>query len=246
MQVPPTVRWIGQGVFAFTVLILTIYLAIFAVNSMHRRNAESLLRDVRTLKVGESKTEDVQRIMFRYGGGPTQGHSSFCDSADAAYGTSVGSRTLNRVGQAVPILRHLGLRPWTLGVMVLSEQGRVCFVSYQLFMNDSVGKWTWSFRSWALPAGKMETPNREHPGYSVRTQDLRDLRILWSEVTTQATEEERLHAFTFDLSCVTRVGGCKQRCEVAPFAWQDLYRESQKMQWALPTEETSDSRCAIH
>jgi hypothetical protein len=188
MAVPPTIRWILQGVFAFTITA-AIYLFIFVVNSIHRRQAEHLLRDVGTLQVGVSKTEDVLRIMSRYGGGPSEGHASLCESADAVYGASVGNRTLNRVGEGIPILRLLGLRPWATNVMVLLERGRVCFVSSKLLMNDSAGKWTWDFRTSALPAGKIEIPNIEHSGYRVHTQDLRGLRILRTEVTTEATEK---------------------------------------------------------
>lgn len=245
MTVPRTIRWILQGVFAFTIFVAAIYLFIFAVNSIYGRQAEHLLRDVGTLQVGSSNTEDVLRIMSRYGGGPSEGYASFCKSADAVYSASVGNRTLNRVGEKVPVLRLFGFRLWAAGVMVLLERGRVCFVSSELVMNDSIGKWTWDFDTSALPAGTIEFPNVEHPGYSVYTQDLRDRRILRTEVTSEATDGERQHAFAFDLSCLTRIGGCKQRCELAPLVWQELYRESEGANWALPKEETSDPLCAF-
>jgi hypothetical protein len=41
MAVPPTIRWILQGVFAFTILTAAIYLFIFAVNAIHRRQGIS-------------------------------------------------------------------------------------------------------------------------------------------------------------------------------------------------------------
>lgn len=243
MACPRIARWILNGVFVYLLLVLTIFLVVFAINFRHRHKAEGLLRDLGTLRVGQSTAGDVQQIMDRYGGGPNHSSANVCPLADSAQGVSTDNQPINRLAQSVPVLGRVGLRRWGVVATILLQGGTVCYLSYDIVMEDPKGEWTWMIRTTALPAGKIDVPNPEHPGYRVRTQDLRNLRILDSKVTTESSEEERQHTFKFDLSCVTKIRGCRQRCEIAPLIWHDVYLASQKASWTLPVEETSDPRC---
>src|SRR5690242_7223960 len=103
MDRPQFARWVLQGFISFALLILTILLAVFIVNVRYRCKAEGLLRDVQTLRVGQSTRADVQRIMSRNGGSASQSYASFCAPMDGAYDVSIGSQTIARVEQSIPV-----------------------------------------------------------------------------------------------------------------------------------------------
>lgn len=235
-------RWILQGVFVFAVLMLTIVLTIFAVNFTCRKKAESLLKDIRTLRVALSTTADVERIMTRHGGSPSQSYASFCTPMDVAYDVWTGSRAINRLERSVPILSRFGLRQWGTGATVILRGGRVCYLRYGVGMEDPNGVWEWGVESILL---RSDVSGEEHHGYKVGTRDDRGVRKLRSELTPEATEDERRRAFTYDFSCVTRFRGCQQRCEIAPLVWKDVYQQSLNSGWTMPLEETSDPHCKI-
>src|SRR5690348_8462081 len=128
MPIPSSVRWILQGVLVFVLLVVVTSLTIFAANFTHRIKAETLLKDIQNLHVEQSTTADVQRIMNRHGGGPSQGYASFCTPMDGAYAASTGSRTINWLDRSVPVLKRLGLRQWNTGATVILRKGRVCYL----------------------------------------------------------------------------------------------------------------------
>jgi len=243
MSRSPIVRWILQGFVAFALLAFSVVLTVFIVNVTYRYRAESLLSDLQTLRVGKSTTADVQRIMNRHGGSTSPSYPSFCTPIDGAYDVWIGSQPIARLAQSIPFLRRFGLRPWGTAATVVLREGRVCFLSYSLAMEDPKGNWEWQIESTLLPEQMNEVLGTEHHGYRTGTQDIRNFRILRSEVTPQATEEQRREAFTYDLSCVTSFRGCRGRCQIAPLVWEKVYRESINEGGKMPLEETSDPHC---
>ena len=197
MSVPKTARWILQGVLVYVLFVLTISLAIYAINVKQRSKAEGLLRDVTTLRVGQSTEADVRRVISRYGGGPTQA-SGVCGSVDAGYNVWTGNQTLGRVARAVPVLSRVGLHQWGVAAEILLQGQTVCYVSYNFDMQDSKGGLRSSVESILLPTGKIHEPVAEHPGYKVGIGDRWDGHRLRSEVTPEASEEQRQHALTYD------------------------------------------------
>lgn len=240
MGIPPFARGILQGVFVFAVLMLTIVLTIFAVNFTYRKKAEGLLKDIRTLRVDLSTTADVERIMTRHGGSRSPPYASFGTPMGGAYDVWTGSRAINQLERSVPILSRFGLRQWGTGATVILRGGRVCYVRYGVGMEDPRGVWEWGVESILLPKGRSDVAGEEHRGYKVGTRDDRGVRRLRSELTPEATEDERRRAFTYDFSCVTRFRGCRQPCEIAPLVWKDVYQQSFGSGWTMPLEETSD------
>jgi hypothetical protein len=243
MHLPPFVRGILQGLFVFAVLMLTIFLTIFAVNFTYRKKAEGLLKDIRTLRAAQSTKADVERIMSRHGGSPSQSYASFCTPIDGAYDVWTGSQGINRLERDIPILRRFGLRQWGTGATVVLRRGRVCYLHYGVGMEDPNGQWQWSVESNLMPDRQSDVFGDEQPRYKVGTRDYKGVRRLRSELTPEATEEERRRAFTYDFSCVTRFRGCRQPCEIAPLVWQDVYQQNLNSGWTTPVEEVSDPHC---
>jgi hypothetical protein len=245
MDIPPIARWILQGVFVFAALILTISLTLLAANFVHKRRAEGILKDIRTLRAVQSTTADVQRIMNRHGGGPSQAYASFCDPADGAYSVGTASQTISWLDRSVPVLRRFGLRQWDAQATVILRGGRVCYLNYSVSMEDPEDEWLWRVESSLLPDAHSDSSiyADEHWGYKVGIRDYKGVRALRSKLTLEATEDERYKAFAFDFSCVTRFRGCRQPCEIAPLLWQDVYQLSLKSVFIIPVEEATDPHC---
>jgi hypothetical protein len=110
-------------------------------------------------------------------------------------------------------------------------------------MEDPAGKWQWGVETMLLAKEYTYGWGGEQSDFRVFTRDYRGVRILGSTVAREATEEQRQLAFSYDFSCVTRFGGCQQRCELAPLVWRAAIERSTNSHWALPVEETQDPRC---
>jgi hypothetical protein len=245
MHIPPFARGILQGLFVFAALMFTIFLTIFAVNFTYRKKAEGLLKDIRTLRADLSTTADVERIMSRHGGSPSKSYASFCTPSDGAYDVGTGSQTINQLGRSVPLLSRFGLRQWGTAATVVLRGGRVCYLHYGVGMEDPNGQWQWSVESNLMPDGQSDVSGDEQRRYKVGTRDYKGVRRLRSELTPEATEEERRRAFTYDFSCVTRFRGCRQPCEIAPLVWQDTYQQSLNSGWKTLVEEANDPHCKL-
>ncbi len=108
-----------------------------------------------------------------------------------------------------------------------------------------MGEWEWGVEVNLVPTGLVNTYGEQHDAYRIATRDYKGVRKLRSELSLDATEEQRRRAFNLDFSCVTNVSGCRQRCEIAPLLWQDVYRLSPEGGWTMPAEETKDPRCKL-
>jgi hypothetical protein len=86
-------------------------------------------------------------------------------------------------------------------------------------------------------------PNSEEVRYDVSAGSIRNIRSFNTRITTDATPYEARRAFNFDLSCLTRFGGCRAGCEVMPSAWLDYQEKAKEKGEAVPADELADPRC---
>jgi hypothetical protein len=185
-----------------------------------------LLRDIRSLKVGESTNLDVQPILHRFRWAQGGGYSSSCSSADSSHSTWVG--TMNRVQWAGPILRRFGLRPWGVSSMLILQKGRVCFVGYYLGITNSTWEPDLDLSATAVPSGSISLLDHFQSRYSLHRRVLRCIRRFRIVVTPDATAEERENAFAFELACLATLRGCNQPSEIMPPAWKDFCEEAKR------------------
>jgi hypothetical protein len=82
--------------------------------------------------------------------------------------------------------------------------------------------------------------------YAVSLGSMKGTQYVRSKVTTKATDGQAQRAFNLDLNCLTRLGGCRLRCEVMPSAWLDYQKEAKEKGWDLPPDELADPRCNEH
>ncbi|MGH9735642.1 MAG: hypothetical protein ACRD8A_13760 [Candidatus Acidiferrales bacterium] len=213
---------------------------VYVVNLRTERRAEALLRDVRALQPGKSTEADAQRILARYG--ESEGHASgFCDPLhETSHMVDISNSYLNLIGGKARILRPFGNQFWHVSVFLVTNRGYVCAVLYRVRA--------------ALPHGVREVAVDVHyvessssaagEQYALSNYIYKDL--LWTRitVTTEATEEERKHAFDFDLSCLAGHVGCQAGCEITPSSWIDYQTNTYTSGTPVwPKEFLHDHRC---
>ncbi|SRR6266581_1255543 len=230
--------WIVGGA---VLLVLSAEILIYAANLRTRHQAEALLRDVRRIRVGESTTADVLRIVRHYPGA-LPGSASSC-AADESHSIRIANDIINRFGFAAPALRILGARPSGVVVMFLLKKGQVCYMSYVFGAGvsdlDLEAEMTERFFDCDVNA----TEYSRDACYSVAEGGIRRTRRLSAEVSNLASAQERQHAFDFDLSCLTSIRGCEKLCVMNPSVWRDEVAKARKEGWTLRPEDINDPRC---
>lgn len=209
------------------------------------RRAEALLNDVRSLRVGESRPNDVQRIIQKYGS--NQGEAvtytdSGCPPGDGvSYWINVGHKVLFNWGLDFPSLGFV-FRPRAAYANLLVKGGKLCWVKY------GVDTWPAPHERPLKVQGAVISAEYAFPGTPpFRVQD-EGGNIVWFDVqaTSEAQPEDRQKALAFDLSCLRRFGGCRAVCELMPAAWLDWREQMRKEGYPLPEEADdplNDRRC---
>jgi len=215
--------------------------AICVANFHTRSRAELLLADLRTIQVGRSTTQNVEAVVRLFPVEPTGGSSSDCPGADRSYAIRVADDTVNRLGFSLPALQRLGVRPWGAVALILLDHGRLCSAEYSV--GASTGVDDQELRA-STTIGSAGDPLLGGRPYNVSASLVRGhLHLFRVVVAPSATEEQRRHAFDFDLSCVSSFRGCRAVCELMPSAWLDYLEERRANGWPMPPEEAQDPRC---
>lgn len=239
-----TIRKPGRAVLialAAALLVIVIgELTLYAANLRAAKDAEGLLQDVRNLQVGRSTQDDVEAIVRQYGGnvdGPSERPG--CERYDRTRAVTVTSQISDWIGWRAPFLRPFGDQRWRVDTYFATYHDRLCCARYRLRAEPRD-------ESHALNVAVTlsdNTPSEGQGAYDASFRNIHNVHDLQSIAMGGATTEERHEAFGLDLSCLTRVGGCREVCEVMPSAWFDYQRKARANGWVLPPDEADDPRC---
>lgn len=241
MRKTSILMWVLGG---FVLLIVTAEVLILVANARTRYQAEALVRDLRTIKLGESTADDVLRIVRHYPTAPGRSSSSDCAAADESHSIRIANDIINRVGFAIPALRVVGARPASVVAVILLQKGRVCYVFYSF----AVAHWSKidELRAEATE-GLFNCDKAKHTPsescYDVGEGIIRNhIEKLDVRLANFANAAERQHAFDFDLSCLTSILGCQKLCVMNPSRWRDYLARARREGWILPAD-VNDPHC---
>jgi len=232
-------RIAGWLVFTVVVFMVLIEFTFYLTDVFAQRKAESLLQDVRNLRVGASTEDDVQMIVKRYG---HETHQRFdfsgCEGTVELHDIRLANTPANWFGLRYPFVRLGGVRFWQVDAFLATARDRVCHVGFRFQPLPRHGN-EWLDVSATWPSGSR--PAQENYGMSfLRIHDGRQLRVY---VWNGASEEERRRAFEFNLSCITTWSGCNAVCEVMPLAWHDYEKKARAENKPIPADETDNPQC---
>jgi hypothetical protein len=217
-------------------------LIIYSANVKTRRKSELLLNSVRHLKLGE-ELQDVQPILIRYGARTTSGMAG--SMPERIYSIRIANDIVNVIGFKCPALWRVGLKPSGVVVNLIYTQEKLSSLSYSFS----------TFLPEASPLAEELSATvqlKERGTYQAN----RNYRIgvgrgsgpstfgVGAIVTPEANDEEHDAAFDFDLSCLSRFGGCQMPCELMPAVWKDALRRYENKEISLPREVLDNPRCS--
>lgn len=234
-------RYLVWAALIFSLFVVIAGSAVYFANLRAERRAEALLRAAHTLEIGKSTEQDVQQIVNRHGGGKWGTVSGLCSSASAGQSAVVDSGGLNWLGLKNAAFRPFGNRYWSVETVFLTSKGRVCAVLYFVRGLRADGNYEVSVRVYYQQ--DLSTPAYTQPPYYVFTRIYKNALDFSVAFTTEATEIQRQHALDFDLSCLSRFGGCREGCEIMPSAWLDVKGDAKENGWTIPADELADTKC---
>jgi hypothetical protein len=191
-------------------------------NFRTQKAADALLREVQRLNVGESTEEDINRIVAELSAESRIEHFNLCGAGVETHRTVIDNGVLNWLGYRAKILRPFGNRVWRVEADFVVDRGKLCFLLYVLRTFDT----HYALEITSSSIAEQDSEDTKVVPYEVSVGTRLNIRYVRTETTTQASEEERQHAFDFDLACLSRLRGCSIRCEVVSSARLDYARKT--------------------
>lgn len=206
--------------FVITIAIGAITFACYAL--IIRAQAEALLKDLTSLKVGSSTQAEVEQL--------TQRHSRFLVSQNC---NNDLCSTIFRIQNNWLSTWRLEPEAW-LSASIAAKDGKVAGIGASLFRKMKI------FPTFEASAGIVEeyaeypTYLANYPHYSFPTPVGKPyLKVM---LDSQASPAQRKRAFNFSFKCLIKPGrGCDLPCDYLPSAWQD-WRDSLTLSGLKPED----------
>jgi hypothetical protein len=168
---------------------------------------------------------------------------------EQTYFIYVFPQTVNRIGSYSSVFWAIGVAPWAVEVRLQFEADKLNSVTYSLgFGTASLGR---PKELVAVVRLRSNSGSSENPSYRIG-YDMRPSSILpnaggqfrlGAVIAPDATEEQRISAFDFNLSCLSTVHGCRALCEVIPKVWKEAIEQSDKKEIILPIDKLDAPVC---
>lgn len=183
-------------------LILVVLSAALGATWATRRRAADCLRDALSLKVGGSTMADAQAFISRYGGGVQAGQE--CTWQACVLEVRFRNTPLYLLRIARPTEFVVGLK-LEHGVLTNRDVNMAATNRYSYFYASATD-------SLFYPEGRANTILRRR-GFDKRPAEL----VVFLGPTSD--QSLRQAAYSFNLGCLNKIGGCRDSREFLPNAW---------------------------
>jgi hypothetical protein len=239
-------KLIRFALWTLAVLLVLIVAAIAAMTwtaHQNRHRAEALLRDIRSLRIGESSAADALRIVHNYGGELHDMGTNLHCGAGRTYAINIINDywTVRKTPivsfapwalYAYRVLAYVTPPLWVSWASVTIAEDRVVCTDFDLQILRS-DYWSLDARASAWPPlrpGPISLGEPEPAYFGPSNQPSYNLipvhhtgapgDSLHAMITHQASPSERARAFDIRFGCMTKVfGECRRACELMPVAW---------------------------
>jgi hypothetical protein len=208
------VRWILA---TLTLTVAGAFLAwaiLFGISLHARFQAQSLVVAVRSMQVGSATLQETRPLLERYRAGtlPTSFTTQYL--ADTGFYIRLGHDNIERLGERFYFLRYIGLAPWGAVAEMSFRKGRLCELRFSVGTEVNRNS---EFREGLYLTTEQFLGKNEFVmsgGHMTGGSRYMFTRVHDITLPADATSAERAHAFAYDLSCVTRLGGCRDVSQV--------------------------------
>jgi len=206
------VRWIVAALVLAAAGAVLAWAIIFGINLHARFEAQSLVTAVRSMQVGSSTLEEFRPLLERYRARTLPASLTGQYLADAGFYISVEHQ--NGLRERFYFLRYVRLAPWGAGAEMYFRNGRLCELRFSVVTEvNRTGEFREAFyltTEQSLGKNEFEMSG----GHMTGGSRYMFTRVHHITLPADATPAERAHAFAYDLSCVTTVGGCRDVSQV--------------------------------
>jgi hypothetical protein len=208
------VRWVGVLIVLTVAGFFLAWAILFGINLHARFQAQSLVAAVRSMQVDSTTLEETRPLLERYRASTLPASFTGQYLADTGFYINVGHESIEKLGERFYFLRHFGLAFWGAGAEMYFRNGRLCELrfsvetevnrkgefreGFSLTTEQSLGKNEFVMSGGHVTGGSCYMFTRAHH----------------ITLPADATTTERAHAFAYDLSCVTKRGGCQVRSRI--------------------------------
>lgn len=210
MSIVMTGRRFRIALIGGVVLLCAVAVALVSLSALlTRHSAQSFLDDLGKLRLGESTLEDTQKLATKYEAAATEEENAVgdvdpnCSPEYCEFKFFFYNAWMKRLRLAPPT--------W-LRAQVVVRMGRVDYKQVEL----SSGKGIAFYSAVVMEFLSLPRPF-EDKNYHVGRKLSSDIK--WRVIinmTPHASAKEREQAYAFNLSCLTRLGGCKDAAELLP------------------------------
>ncbi len=168
------------------------------------------------MQVGSTTLEETRLILAQYHANTLPALYTDQYKADAGFSVQVGYEN-EELRERFYFLRYVGLAPWSAGAEIYFKNGRLCELRFSVATEvKRKGDFREGFDfSTEQSLGKNEF--NMTGGHMTGGSRYIFFRVHTITLPSDATPAERAHAFAYDLSCVTRIGGCRDVSQVLAF-----------------------------
>jgi len=202
-------RGLGRRIaIAAVVLVLLVTALLLRAIEQPREQAAELLQQVQALEIGQTPYSQIEQLVAEYSGRSTCYEDDCSVRFDNAW------------------MHRLGLAPMTqLQVMLHRRESRLSGINLAMMVTGATLQQPPRATAMVFDA----PPQGDSPAWrAVITDDANGRPVkTFVQISTQAQAEQRKAAYGFNLSCLTRRGGCQTSRELLPGVWKN----AQRVEW---------------
>jgi hypothetical protein len=208
------VRWVGVLVLLTVAGFLLPWAILFGLNLHARFQAQSLVEAVGSMRVGVTTLEDTRLLLKQYRASTLSDFYTSQYSADAGFDINVSHEDIENLRERFYFLRYVGLAPWGASTEMYFRNGRLCELRFSV--GTEVNRKVDFREGFSLTTEQSLGKNEFEMSGGHVTGGSRYMftRVHHITLPADATSAERAHAFAYDLSCVTKLGGCRDVSQV--------------------------------
>lgn len=196
----------NKKIYAGIVTLAVVCGAILTATTVNtRREAQTFLSELQAIQIGSTTFVEVQEIATRFRGHITDGTKT-CLPNECDLKVRFDNAWLRRL--------HLAM-PTTFGAVLLVRNGRLYYINAAMAL----------YSAEQVISASTTLSEEEHGQSAYNIVTKRGVgNQPWQAIvhlTPQATPSERRAAFSFNLNCLDKLGGCKDSSDLLPSVWRE-------------------------
>lgn len=237
----------GLASIFLAVIGLLFIIAVWAKveNSRNAKKAAQMLHELSALALESSSEADSAAILEKYGFVKSKYGQTFpfdiCLDSNQSYDVSLNPKFSVWITRSAPLLVHIGIVPgWQIHAALHFRNGQLSCINYAVYFPHAHASGV--FAGGIRPRPRDISENEPYQFYFTTPPD-----VFGVSAFPSTNQDQKDEIFRPDLSCLSRLGGCRYPCEMSALWWQ-RYKATADWQhivrgYGKPPDD-DDARCS--